>query len=233
MKARIRDLIIFTVLVFLDQLSKYWVKTDLINRDVVLIPKVLKLQYHTNTGAVWGILTDKTLFLSIFTILILLLIIIFYFKIPRQKKYLALNIIIVLIAAGAVGNLIDRIFLGYVIDFIYFELINFPLFNFADSYLVVSCIALFILTVFYYKDEDLLFIYGLFGKGKASVPEGKKIETKSISDNEKNTDNISDKGLNDAELNDIKLNDTKINVELSNEEDTDEIIYDKYKDDID
>lgn len=208
MKARIRDLLIFAVLVLLDQLSKYWVKTDLINRDIVLIPKVLKLQYHTNTGAVWGILTDKTVFLSIFTILVLLLIIIFYFKIPRQKKYLALNIIIVVIAAGAVGNLIDRIFLGYVIDFIYFELINFPLFNFADSYLVVSCIALFFLTIFYYKDEDLLFIYGLFGKGKASEPNNQKRDSKAISD-DKITANISstDDGTDEI-VNDI-FNDDK------------------------
>lgn len=170
MKARIRDLIIFVVLVLLDQLSKYCVKTDLIKRDIVLIPKVLKLQYHTNTGAVWGILTDRTLFLSIFTVLVLILIIFFYFNIPGQKKYTALNITIVAIAAGAVGNLIDRVFMGYVIDFIYFELIDFPLFNFADSYLVISCITLFLLTIFYYKDEDLHFIYGIFGKKK---PDGK------------------------------------------------------------
>lgn len=166
MKDRIRDLIIFAVLVLIDQLTKYWVKTQLITKDIVLIPKVLRLQYHTNTGAVWGILTGQTLFLSIFTVIVLLLLILFYFKIPRGRKYLPLNIIMAVIAAGAVSNLIDRIMLGYVVDFIYFELINFPLFNFADSCLVVSCIALFILTLFYYKDEDLMFMYGIFGKNK-------------------------------------------------------------------
>ena len=210
MKARIRDLTLFVILVLLDQLSKYWVKTDLINRDIVLIPKVLKLQYHTNTGAVWGILSDKTVFLSIFTVLVLLLIISFYFKIPRQRKYLALNIIIVVIAAGAVGNLIDRIFLGYVIDFIYFELINFPLFNFADSYLVVSCIVLFLLTIFYYKDEDLLFIYELFGKGKDSESSKQARNSKAVSDGK-----ITANEIRDREMDDIK---------------SDEIVYDKFND---
>mgnify|MGYP001180491704 FL=1 len=168
MKGRIRDFLIFIVLLLIDQLSKYWVRTELIKKDIVLIPKVLRLQYHTNTGAVWGILTGKTFYLSIFTIIVLLLMILFYFKIPKERKYSFLNIVLAVIAAGAAGNLIDRIFLGYVVDFIYFELINFPLFNFADSCLVVACIALFILIMFYYKDEDLLFVYRIFGKNKTA-----------------------------------------------------------------
>lgn len=193
MKERIRHFILLIVLILIDQVSKYWVRTDLISRDIVLIPDVLKLQYHTNTGAVWGILTDKTLFLSIFTMIVLLLIILFYFKIPKTKKYTALKIIVVFIAAGAVGNLIDRIFLGHVIDFIYFELINFPLFNFADSCLVVASIALFILSLFYYKDDDLMFIYKIFSKNRNTLPEAadKAIDTSSVdivNDDEKKND---------------------------------------------
>jgi len=171
MKERIRHLIVLIVLILLDQISKYWVRTDLISKDIVIIPGVFKLQYHTNTGAVWGILTGKTLFLSIFTILMLLLIVLFYFKIPKEKKYIPIKIITILITAGAIGNLIDRIFLGYVVDFIYFELINFPLFNIADSYITVASIALLIFTLFIYKDEDLMFVYKIFSRKKADVPE--------------------------------------------------------------
>lgn len=101
----------------------------------------------------------------------LLLIVLFYFKIPKEKKYIPIKIITILITAGAIGNLIDRIFLGYVVDFIYFELINFPLFNIADSYITVASIALLIFTLFIYKDEDLMFVYKIFSRKKADVPE--------------------------------------------------------------
>ena len=74
---------------------------------------------------------------------------------PQNKKYTALNYIIVFLIAGAIGNYIDRIAKNYVVDFIYFSLINFPVFNVADCYVTVSVILLFILILFYYKDDDL------------------------------------------------------------------------------
>lgn len=203
MKERIRHFILLIILILIDQLSKYWVRTDLISRDIIIIPDVLKLQYHTNTGAVWGILTDKTLFLSIFTVIVLLLIILFYFKIPQARKYSFLKLSIIFIMAGAVGNLIDRIFLGHVIDFIYFELINFPLFNFADSYLVVASIVLIILSCFYYNDDDLMFVYKLFNKGKAdkSVADtkAKEVTSDTMSDSVEDEENTSsDLTVNDG-----------------------------------
>ena len=63
-----------------------------------------------------------------------------------------------LIAAGAIGNMIDRIRFDYVVDFIYFVLINFPIFNVADIYVTVSTVILVILLLFVYKEEDLSFI---------------------------------------------------------------------------
>ena len=66
----------------------------------------------------------------------------------------------VAITAGALGNFIDRLYLEYVIDFLYFKLINFPIFNVADCYITVSCVVFMILMFFYYKEEDLDF----FGK---------------------------------------------------------------------
>ena len=57
--------------------------------------------------------------------------------------------------SGAAGNLIDRILQGYVVDFFYFRLINFPVFNVADCYVTISAAALIILFLFYYKDSDL------------------------------------------------------------------------------
>jgi signal peptidase II len=167
MKQRIKHLILFILLIGIDQAVKFWVKANLMDKDpIVLIPKVLKLQYHQNSGAVWGIMSGKASYLSIFTFFILIFILYLYFKIPMDKKYNAIKIITVFIMAGAVGNWIDRIFLNYVVDFIYFEIINFPLFNIADSYLTVSSILLFILAIFVYKDEDFAFLDQLFKRKK-------------------------------------------------------------------
>ena len=73
------------------------------------------------------------------------------------------------IAAGGIGNMIDRIRLDFVIDFIYFCLINFPIFNVADVYVTVSAIVVIVLILFVYKDSDLEIIKtnfnALFKKG--------------------------------------------------------------------
>jgi len=163
MKQRIKHFIYFILLIVIDQAVKLWVRADLKNNDpLVIIPDILKLQYHENTGAVWGILSGKVEFLRIFTLIILLLIIYLYIKIPQEKKFNPLKLLAVFILAGAVGNMIDRFYLGYVVDYIYFEIINFPLFNIADSYLTVSSALLFILAVFYYKEEDFEFLDTMF-----------------------------------------------------------------------
>ncbi len=184
MKQRLRHFILFIFLTAIDQGVKLWVRQTLMNNDpFVIIPDVFSLQYHENTGAVWGIMSGKVQFLSIFTFIILLFIVFLYLKIPQDKKFNPLKLITVFIIAGAVGNLIDRIFLGHVVDFIYFELINFPLFNVADSYLTVSCVLLFLLAVFYYKDTDFEFLDRLFSSKKKSSAEADK-PTASSSENE-------------------------------------------------
>lgn len=73
---------------------------------------------------------------------------------PQEKKYTALNYVIIFIFAGAVGNYIDRILNSYVVDFLYFSLIDFPVFNIADCYVTVAIIVFVLLILFYYKDED-------------------------------------------------------------------------------
>ena len=66
-----------------------------------------------------------------------------------------LKVCLTLICAGAAGNFIDRVAMGYVVDFLYFKLIDFPIFNVADCYVTVSTIALAFLLFRYYSDEDL------------------------------------------------------------------------------
>lgn len=167
MKQRVKHLIYFILLVSIDQVTKYWARTTLQeDGPISIIPRVLKLQYHENTGAVWGIMTGQTSLLTIITIILSVLLLFIYFKIPQKRRFLPIQIIWVFIISGAIGNFIDRISLKYVVDFIYFELIDFPIFNIADCYLTVTSILLLILGIFYYKEEDLEFIDDLFKKSK-------------------------------------------------------------------
>jgi signal peptidase II len=77
------------------------------------------------------------------------------FRMPANKKYVPLHLIAMFLASGAVGNMIDRFTRGYVVDFLYFKLINFPVFNVADCYVTVSMLAFLLLFLLYYKEEDL------------------------------------------------------------------------------
>ncbi|TAH68650.1 MAG: signal peptidase II [Anaerolineaceae bacterium] len=184
MKQRLRHVVYFILLVALDQITKYWARIRLQeDGPISIIPGVLKLHYHENTGAVWGIMTDKIEFLTVISIVLSIFLFVLYFKIPKKRRFLPIQIIWVFIMAGALGNFIDRISLKYVVDFIYFELIDFPIFNLADTYLTVSSILLLILGIFYYKDDDFDFIDNLFKKNR------KKEEL--IGNEENNKDDVS------------------------------------------
>ena len=83
----------------------------------------------------------------------------FFKKLPATRHFFWLNAVAVLFFAGAIGNFIDRVRQGYVVDFFYFSLINFPVFNVADIYVTLSAIALIIVVLFYYKEEDFSLIF--------------------------------------------------------------------------
>ena len=78
-----------------------------------------------------------------------------YYRAPMEKKYRWIRFILALLTAGALGNLLDRLRLDYVVDFFYFELIDFPVFNVADIYVTVGMGLLIVLVFFYYKEEEL------------------------------------------------------------------------------
>ena len=147
------------ILLAIDQITKLLVVSNFnLGEEKELISKVFSLEYIRNTGAAWGIMQDKTWFFAVFSSIVCVLLIIFYFKIPKEKKYNILSVIIILLISGALGNLIDRVFRKYVVDFFYFKLIDFPVFNVADIYVTVAGIGLILTVVFYYKDEDFEFI---------------------------------------------------------------------------
>lgn len=159
MKKHIRILSLMIILIIADQLTKIWALTGLRGSEgIVLIPEVFELQYLENRGAAFGILQDHQIFFVLITIVAAVILTYIYTRIPEDKKYIPLKGCYVLLMAGAFGNMIDRAVRGYVVDFFYFKLIDFPIFNVADIYVTVTMGLLLILILFYYKEEDLEFL---------------------------------------------------------------------------
>ncbi len=142
--------------VVLDQVTKHLAVVHLkFQKEIVLIPGVFELRYLENRGAAFGMFQDRQVFFIIAAVVICFLIGFFYGKIPSERRYIPMRVCAVLICAGAVGNLIDRIRLQYVVDFFYFSLIDFPIFNVADCYAVIACFLFGYLILFFYKEEEL------------------------------------------------------------------------------
>lgn len=145
----------FLVLLGIDQWTKWLACSYLKSQgELPIIKNVFVLQYLENRGAAFGMLQNQRIFLLSLTTVILIALIVVYKKIPSGKRFHILQILDVILAAGAVGNMLDRFFRGYVVDFLYFKLINFPIFNIADCYVVISAILAVLLIGFYYKEED-------------------------------------------------------------------------------
>ncbi len=142
--------------VLLDQATKYLAAVHLKSqKEIVLIPGVFELRYLENRGAAFGLFQNRQMFFIVTAIVIFFLIGFFYGKIPSGRRFIPMRICAVFICAGAAGNLIDRIRLQYVIDFFYFSLIDFPIFNVADCYAVIACFLFGYLILFFYKEEEL------------------------------------------------------------------------------
>ena len=154
---------VIVTLIF-DQWTKHLAVLHLKNQEpFTIIEGVFKLQYLENRGAAFGLLQDQRLYFYFSMLLITVLVVIFYMRVPMTKKYLPLRICTVFILSGGLGNFIDRVRLNYVVDFFYFELIDFPIFNVADIYVTVTMFVLLFLIFFYYKEEDL---DGIFSRRK-------------------------------------------------------------------
>lgn len=153
------DLVIALLLTALDQLTKYLAVLHLKDQPAIpLIKGVLELQYLENRGAAFGILQNQKVILLIVSVLFIGVILFFLNKVPDTSRYTILHVLAAAVIAGGVGNMIDRFRQGYVVDFIYFSLIDFPIFNVADIYVVTATILVFVLLLFVYKDEELKFI---------------------------------------------------------------------------
>lgn len=155
MKKHIQIFSLIIILILADQLTKLWALAELRGSEgISVITGIFELQYLENRGAAFGILQNHQVLFLLITVLAAVLLTYIYARIPDDKKYIPLRICYVLLMSGAFGNMIDRAFRGYVVDFFYFKLIDFPVFNVADIYVTVAAFAMIILGLFYYKEED-------------------------------------------------------------------------------
>lgn len=142
-----KKIVLLSLIPFLiDQIFKLMI-TLYIKDSIDIIPNVLRLTYVTNTGAAWNILDNHLIVISLISIfsIIFLLSYMGKFKLNKRNK-----LAFILLYGGIISNLFDRIFHGYVIDYIDFN-INFPIFNLADSFIVIGIILLIIAIL---KKED-------------------------------------------------------------------------------
>lgn len=119
---------------------------------------VFELQFTTNRGAAFGIFQNQRWVFLVVTAIIMALLAWLFIKLPKTRRFLPLRVLCVVVEAGALGNMIDRVRLGYVIDFLYFKLIDFPIFNVADCYVTMGTIMAALLLLFYYKEEEWSFL---------------------------------------------------------------------------
>ena len=135
--------LISALLVGLDQWRKYLTVQNIsLGETKEFIPGFLSLTHLRNTGAAWSLLEGKMIFFYVITVIVSVVII--YLLIKNYKKSIWYSVGLSFVLAGAIGNFIDRVRLGYVVDMLQTDFMNFPIFNVADSTLVVGVICIFI-----------------------------------------------------------------------------------------
>jgi signal peptidase II len=143
-------LLVVLIVVFIDQLSKFYIRTHMVSgASIPVVKDVFHITYVLNPGAAFGLFEHQTIFFLIVAVGLVVGAIYFYPRIPQQYRLLRFGI--GLMVGGAIGNVIDRIKTGYVVDFFDFRI--WPVFNIADAAIVcgVGCI---VFTMIYLHKED-------------------------------------------------------------------------------
>jgi len=142
------------LLVGLDQWVKQWARVYL--QPVGRLPFIdgfLGFRYMENAGAAFGIMQGARWFFVVLTVVVLGVMVWYERSIPPGRLYLLIRVPMAMIAAGAIGNFIDRLLFGYVVDMFEFLFVNFPIFNVADILLVVGVSICVIVVLFVIKDD--------------------------------------------------------------------------------
>lgn len=154
------DLLLMIVLIWLDQFTKKLAILHLKGKDAyVLWKSVFELDYLENRGSAFGMFQNKKIFLLIIGLFLMSLVLYLLIRLPFNRRFLPMHVMLSFLAAGGIGNMIDRFFQGYVVDFFSFVLIHYPIFNVADIYIVASAILIGILFLFVYQEKELDFLW--------------------------------------------------------------------------
>lgn len=146
--------LIALVLIVIDQLTKWGIVQNFeLYEEKVILPGLFSLFYIQNKGAAWGMFEGKMIFFYIITVAVVGYLI---YMFQQEKNITRLSgVSFSLILAGAIGNFIDRLLNGYVVDMFRLDFINFPIFNVADICLTVGVVLMIIHVIFFEKEEEL------------------------------------------------------------------------------
>jgi len=143
--------ILILAVVVLDQISKYYIQTNMdLNNSIPVIEGFFSITYIQNTGAAFSILQGKTIILMLIQVLVILTIFV-YVLLKKNSLHWTLKMSLAFIVGGGLGNLIDRISYGYVVDFLHFHF--WPIFNVADISVCIGC-GLLIIYVFFIEGKE-------------------------------------------------------------------------------
>ena len=201
-------------IVGLDQLVKYLTIQYLSDgREVKILGDALVLTYVQNRGMAWGLFQNGQVVFVILTPIAIAAVIFLYVRTPWEIEYRPIRIAEVMLVGGALGNLIDRIFRydpvdgslfhGYVVDMIYIKAIHFPVFNVADIFVTLSFVAMMLLLLFVYNDEEFNKCFGNFppkkkvtegGEGEAGESEDESEEPEKTEESEELPDDTAADG---------------------------------------
>lgn len=161
--------LVSAVLVFFDQYTKNLAVAHLKGqKPLVIMEGVFELLYSENRGAAFGMMQGRQGFFFLIGAAVFIAAAYAMYCMPswKNRRYHWLKLCVILITAGALGNMVDRLMQGYVVDFLYFSLIDFPIFNVADIYVTVAAALLVLLMFFYYTEEELDIFQHKKGNGQ-------------------------------------------------------------------
>ena len=156
-KRFIADMIILLILTLIDRVTKIWAVHTLKDKAAIpIIDGIAEFHYlpNGNTGAAFGMLSGHRILFLVIAIAVVGIILFMLYNMPHDTKYKMIEILLIFIASGGAGNMIDRSIQGYVVDFIYISCINFPIFNVADMYVSVCTVILALIVLIRLKEED-------------------------------------------------------------------------------
>ena len=145
--------IIIIVLIAIDQAVKYFIRVSMeLGETIPVIQDIFHITYISNTGAAFSIMQGQTAILIIIPVVLITAMAAYIYKI-RRSRHFTLLLALALICGGGLGNLIDRVRFGAVVDFIDFRV--FPIFNFADIFVCCGCGLLVLYVIFFEKHESV------------------------------------------------------------------------------